>query len=363
MDLSSIIGNEEIKASLNHMVAHERVGHSLLFAGPDGIGKSLFATALATEMLGGDASQRQKVQQGTHPDLHVYRPEGKVAMHSIDSLRGLSDEVHLPPNEAKYKIFIIHDADRMLPTSANALLKTFEEPAPQTLILLLSSIPQALLPTVLSRCRRLYFKPISEQLIASFLQERHSCEVEVAKRVAAQANGSIGRAVGLLNQQGDSQRELVLNTLARGRLSGYKELSQIVDVLHEYFEKLKEDLTTFCTQEIAPVGFEELSAVQREAIQKEIDGAITLRVREQVDALLEAVLGWYRDIELICCGGDMRLLTHRDRADVLQHAYESGRLRPLPDVQAAVAEARLNIARSSSIRTTLESLFLKLDLL
>ena len=284
-------------------------------------------------------------------------------MHSIDSLRALSEEVYLPPNEAAYKVFVIHDADRMLPTSANALLKTFEEPAPHTLILLLSSFPQALLPTVLSRCRRLYFQPIPEDAIALFLQQRHGCDAGVAGGIAAQANGSIGRALGLLSQKGDEQRELVLNTLSRGKLASYKELSQVVDVLHEYFEKLKEDLTAYCTEEIAPVGFEDLSAVQREAIQKEIDGAITLRVREQVDAILETVLGWYRDLELIHCSGDVRLLAHRDRAAILQNAYESGRLRPLPSVQEAVAEARLNIARSSSIRTTLESLFLKLDLL
>src|SRR4051812_17594000 len=139
MDFFGIIGNEEIKASLKYMVATKRVGHSLLFAGRDGIGKSLFAMALAIEMLGGTPAQKQRIIDGTHPDLHIYRPEGKVAMHSIDSLRAFSDDVYMAPTEAPYKVFVMHDADRMLPTSANALLKTFEEPAPQTLIIMLTS--------------------------------------------------------------------------------------------------------------------------------------------------------------------------------------------------------------------------------
>ncbi len=361
MDFSHIIGNQEIKDALNHMVATGRIGHSLLFAGCDGIGKSLFATTLAAKMLGGSPAQLQRIVNGTHPDLHVYRPEGKVAMHSIDSLRSFSDAVYMPPTEAAYKVFIVHDADRMLGTSANALLKTFEEPASRTLIILLSSCPQALISTVISRCRKLYFRPISEELIVQVLQEKHACTN--AQVIAAQANGSMGRALALMGEGANAQRDLVLDLLARGKLSTYKQLSEVVTVLHDYFEKLKEDLIQSCTQDIAPVGFEELSAVQREGIQKEIDGAVTLRVREQVDVLLEAVLGWFRDLELLHCGGNPTLLAHRDRQAVLSQRLQSGALKPVPQVQEAVAEARLNISRSSSIKSTLESLFLKLGLL
>lgn len=348
MDLSHIIGNEDIKAALQRMLATQRVGHSLLFAGMEGIGKSLFAVALAKTLLATDRLN--------HPDLHIYRPEGKLAMHSIDTMRGFCEEVYMPPNEAKHKVFIIQDADRMLPTSANALLKTFEEPASHTLIILISSNPQALLPTVISRCRRLYFQPIPEALIADFLPEN-------AKHLAARAGGSIGRALRLAKQEEDSKRDLVLNTLARGRLSTYKELANVVDQLHSNFEALKDSLLTACTAEIAPKGFEELTAVQRDAFQKEIDGAATLRVREEVDALLEVILGWYRDLELLRCSGNEALLIHRDKVEDLHQLFQYGQLKRLNVVQEAIAEARINISRSSSIRSTLESLFLKLDLL
>ncbi|MDP1834552.1 MAG: DNA polymerase III subunit [Chlamydiales bacterium] len=355
MDLSHIIGNDEIKTFLLRMISTERVGHSLLFAGTDGIGKSLFATALAQNLL---ATTREN-----HPDLHIYRPEGKLAMHSIDTMRAFNDEVHMPPNEAKYKVFIIHDADRMLSTGANALLKTFEEPSPHTLIILLSSSPQALLPTVMSRCRKLYFQPIAEAQIAAFLQQKHSCSIKEAERIAARSSGSIGRAMRLLSQPDDNKRDLMLDTLSSGRLPTYKHLATVVDTLNTSFEALKESLSAACTSEIAPRGFEELTATQRDAFQKEIDGAVTLRVREEVDALFEVIMGWYRDLELLRCGGNTNLLVHRDRLEPLRHAFQCGRNRPLKDVQEAVVEARTNIQRSSSIRSTLESLLLKLDLI
>ncbi len=362
MDFSHLYGNDDIKRYLKRMVQEGRVGHSLLFAGREGIGKGLFALVLATELLGGEG-QRQRIEEGKHPDLHVYRPEGKLAMHSIDTMRSFSDEIYLPPNEARYKVFILHDADRMLPTSANALLKTFEEPAPQTLIILLSSNPQAILPTVLSRCRRLYFQPIPDSIIADFLQQKHSCPPQEAQRLATLASGSIGRALRLLEQQGDTKRDLLLDLLGRGVVGSYKELHQVADSFHSDFETLKEELVTACTHEMAPNGFDDLTAVQRDAVQKEIDGAVTLRIREEVDHLLEALLAWYRDLELLRCSGNNALLIHADKAEALQHAFQSGHMRPLDTVQQAVAEARTNIARSSSIRSTLESLFLKLNLL
>ena len=77
---------------------------------------------------------------------------------SLSLGREMCEKVYMAPFEAKWKIFIIEDAERMLPTSANALLKTFEEPAPNSVIILISDHPERLLPTVLSRCRKVHFQ-------------------------------------------------------------------------------------------------------------------------------------------------------------------------------------------------------------
>lgn len=92
-----------------------------------------------------------KIDSGNHPDLHYYAPEGKSDLHPIASIHQMIGEMSLPPFEAKRKVFILEDAEKMLPSSSNALLKTLEEPHEDTYFLLLSRHPDRLLPTILSR--------------------------------------------------------------------------------------------------------------------------------------------------------------------------------------------------------------------
>ena len=129
---------------LEKMIASEKIPHALLFTGAKGAEK---ATAFASTLIG----------PPPHPDIHEYFPEGKGNMHPIHTMRKLTEEVGFVPYQAKWKLFIIHEAEKMLPTSSNALLKTFEEPTAHTIILLLSKYPERMLPTVLSRCQKMDF--------------------------------------------------------------------------------------------------------------------------------------------------------------------------------------------------------------
>jgi DNA polymerase-3 subunit delta' len=113
---------------------------------------------------------------GTHPDLHVIQPEeGKVAL-SIDQIRELSGDLVLLPHLASLKIAIIRPAESMTPSAANALLKTLEEPAGATLLLLVSARPSALPPTVRSRCQAVRFRPPPAALARAWLAERREQE-------------------------------------------------------------------------------------------------------------------------------------------------------------------------------------------
>jgi len=102
---------------------------------------------LAKQLLG----PSPKIDSGNHPDLHYYAPEGKSGLHPIASIHQMIAEMSLPPFEAKCKVFILEDADAMLPSSSNALLKTLEEPNEDTYFLLMTHHPDRLLPTIRSR--------------------------------------------------------------------------------------------------------------------------------------------------------------------------------------------------------------------
>ena len=276
---SQIIGNEEIKKQLERMVAKRAIGHALLFSGPDGIGKSLFACALAARIMKEYDPERdhaRKIAHGQHPDVHIYRPEGKLGLHSIQALRQLSEEVHLPPYEANWKVFIIHDADRMLSYSANALLKTFEEPPPRTLIILLSSSSAALLPTILSRCCTLHFKLLSPSSIQTFLKQHYSLDEAVCDQLVKQAQGSIGRAIQLATQ-GNAIRTVVLSLLARGLFSDYRSLQEGVQLISEQVETAKKQVEELAKEELTKLSSVHLSVQQQHALEKELEG-VTLKI-------------------------------------------------------------------------------------
>jgi DNA polymerase-3 subunit delta' len=333
-----------------------------LFGGVDGIGKSLFAEAFAKLLLCMDdphGTNRRKIESGNHPDIRVYRPEGKIGMHSIASMRQFNEEVYMAPYEAKWKVFIIHDADRMLSYSANALLKTFEEPGQDTIIILLSSSPAALLPTVLSRCRSIFFNPLSEQEIASFVINRFNKTEEEAGMIAAMSQGSVGQAVRLANQDISPIRGLLLDFLQKGKWGHFKELTGIAAEIAGRIDAEKKEIEVEIRKTLLKGAGEDLSVTQKQALEKEVDGAVTMYAMQEAYALFEIVLAWYRDAHLLKLNGNPAYLMHRDYVDSCRRLSQND-VMPLETVQTAIAEVKLLLERSTSLQICLENLFLKL---
>ena len=360
---SQMIGNETIKRQLASMVSKRAIGHALLFAGPDGIGKSLFAWALAASVLAEydpGKDHARKIQTGQHPDIHVYRPEGKLGLHSIQSMRQLSEEVSLPPFESSWKVFIIHEADRMLSYSANALLKTFEEPPPRTIIILLSRSQAVLMPTILSRCSTLHFQALSEELIEAALKERGLLDHAKRAQIARHAQGSLGRALRLV-EQGDAFRSTVLDLLAQGRLGNYRLLRESIQSLSEKVEAAKKQAEDAAKEEFGKTQADQLSALQRNAIEKELEGIAAMALAQESQAIFDLILSWYRDLQVLLLGGQPSQLANPDYMAALEQAVQRGEYQPLNQVYEAVEEAYLTLQRSTPIALCLETLLLKLD--
>jgi DNA polymerase III gamma/tau subunit len=266
MTFANLLGNEPIKTYLSRALETGCLHHTILFSGPDGIGKSLFAKALAQNLL---ESSVERVQNEIHPDLHLLRPESKSGTHLVEQLRDMIEEVHKPPFEAKQKVFIIYDAHRMLSVAANMLLKTFEEPNLDCQIVLISSSPGELLATIRSRCIHLIFQPISEDQISSFLQRKYSM---------------------------DSGRSLSLARLSMGSLSHALELMQ-----NDWSEKVGRILIDAMEKKISPTqAIEEI-----EGLFSDLEG---IAFHQQAELLIATYLMWTRDQELKLSSGDARLL-------------------------------------------------------
>lgn len=336
------------------MVNKKAIANSLLFAGPSGIGKSLFAEAFAAMLVGKSAEN--------HPDIHHYRPEGKLGLHSISALRKLCEEVYFPPYEANYKVFIIHEAERMLVYSANALLKTFEEPPGNTVIILLSSAPASLIPTVISRCRSVHFRSLAQEEVEQYIQKKYHLEPEKIQSIAGLSQGSIGRAVQLLEQKEDGIRTSLFEILKQGKHANYKYLLASVENLTEKIESAKKQTEEAVKEELYKIPSENMSAFHKQALEKELEGAVSLVQTQEMHALLDMILSWYRDLHLLHLGGKTCYLINLDYESQLIQVLQRGIL-PLKKVIEAIEEIKLALQRSTSINICLENLFLKLNLI
>lgn len=214
-----IIGHERPLNMVKAMLARGRLPHALLITGPAGIGKYTLALALAQAVNCEQPERGEpcgicpacgKIERGAHPDVVVLEPEGRTRVIKIDAVRELRNQVAYHPFEGRTKVFIIRQAERMGNEAANALLKTLEEPPPQSLILLTAPEETDLLPTVVSRCLRLGLAPLSRQLIIDWLRRERDIDESEARLLATLAGGCLGRVTDIEPvETRDKQREIV----------------------------------------------------------------------------------------------------------------------------------------------------------
>ena len=220
---AAIRGHATVCAGLRQAAARERLAHGLLFAGPDGVGKRAVAQALAAWLQcrargPDDACGRcdacRQVAAGTHPDvLTIAVPSGKQEI-GIDRIRELKRFASLQPAQGRAKVAIIDEAPALTVPAQNALLKTLEEPPPRSFVILVAASPDALLPTVRSRCRRLRFGPLPTADVVEILTGVPGIAPAVADALARLAEGSPGRALLLHRTFGDVAAGLLTGALA-----------------------------------------------------------------------------------------------------------------------------------------------------
>lgn len=192
---------------LRRAAAGGRVAHAYLFAGPAGVGKATCARALSGALNCLEAPGEgchtcpscQKIEKGLHPDLIQICPEG--ALIKIDQVRALEESLAYPPHEGRTRLVLIDGAEQLNLNAANALLKSVEEPGQGTIFVLAASVPHRVVPTLISRCQRIRFTPLKEDLIFQILSRNSEADTRDLHAAAAYAEGSAGRALSLLEEE------------------------------------------------------------------------------------------------------------------------------------------------------------------
>lgn len=234
MPFRAVAGHHRILTLLSRAIARKTLPPAFLLAGPHGVGKRPTAVAIAQTLnclapstrLGagpgaagefemdacGTCDSCRRIARGVHPDVIVIEP-GDMGSIKIEQVRDVIDRAGYRPFEGRRRVVIVDEADAMMPAAQNALLKTLEEPPSASVFILVSSMPDALLPTVRSRCPRLRFGPLSASEIAHVLIRDHGYSETDARAAAADADGSVGLALAAESMDLTEAREIAKQVL------------------------------------------------------------------------------------------------------------------------------------------------------
>lgn len=208
-NFSEVVGQKQILNHLQTAINTNKVSHAYIFDGEKGCGKKFvanaFAKALQCEVGKGIACNKCKsciqAENRNHPDIIRVIHE-KPNSISVDEIRTqLVGDVQIKPYSSAHKVYIVADADKMTPQAQNALLKTIEEPPAYAIIILLTTNAASLLPTILSRCVTLSFKPVPDADVKAYLMEHVQVPDYQADICVAFAQGNIGKAVQLASSE------------------------------------------------------------------------------------------------------------------------------------------------------------------
>ena len=315
------IGHEWAVAMLAR-AAQTQPAHAYLFTGPSHIGKMTLACdfARALNCEGDDPPCgvcRVCVQIGAsrHPDFHLVQRQPDKSEILVEQLRELQNDLTFKPYEARWRVAVIENAQEANVSAANSFLKTLEEPGPQVVIVLTAPNPEAVIPTIRSRCQIMPLRTLPL--------------------------GQVEQALGDVFHVAPEPAQL-LSRLSVGRIGWAISASQDEEVLSQRTARLQEMLG------LLP---------QSRAARIEQAGRLT-RTENEVGPLLELWLSWWRDL-LLVKGGCAEAIVNVDLRERLCRDAESLELSAIRKTIEAIQSARRQIGQNVNPRLALEVMLLE----
>jgi DNA polymerase-3 subunit delta' len=355
-----LVGQERVAGFLRAAVESGAASHAYLFVGPPGSGKRsaalLLACALVCEDGGcGACPACARVRRGAHPDVRIVEPAG-AASYLVEQVRDdLVPDMFLAPADGHAKVYIIDHAEALGDASANAFLKTLEEPPSAVTIVLLTEDYDAVLPTITSRCQAVRFSPVPTGRALALLAERTGAGEDEALAALAACSGDVPRALEFLRSPARREaRDHVLAVLrdlpvmdARDVLVSARDLLREVRVP---LEELKERQVVEMRERTDFMG----RAGQTKDVEQRHKREITAREREAVLELIAVAESWTRDVLLASAGAHG--VSNRDAADDIATAASCMEQGAIQRGSEAVVRARRRVSYNVSPQLAVEAM-------
>ena len=319
MIFDHIIGQKKALARLKGYVDSQMLDGAYLFTGPAGVGKRLVAHTFAKAVncltpgaYGCDSCiSCRKIEKDAHPDIHMIdsnQEDTKASLEpgedsnqiKIAQIRALQEDINYRPYEGRKKVFIINNAHQLNLESANAFLKTLEEPPRDSLIILITDRPSLLLPTVLSRCRVVKFYPMQRNVLLETLMLRSKAGESIAQEqahfLAYYSEGSLGVSLKLQSQ------------------GLFQQKNRIIDL--------------FCS------------------LGKQADDQVFLASRQDLLTSFNIMVSWFRDIYMLKIGVAQNELINADRFRDLESLAGAYSFVEIDRIFNVLSESVLNVGRN-----------------
>ena len=338
MRLSDIIAQDIAIRALRSSIRRGAVAHAYLFAGPRNCGKTTAALAFASALNCADPSPEGdscglcmscvRIESGQDADVQLISPAGDQT--KMDQMQEMIKNLNYAPLSGKYRVYIIEQADTLNPHSENCILKILEEPPPYAVLILLSSNPNSLLPTIRSRCRTVRFRRASAVEVEDALRARLELPDDEMRTIAACSQGLIGRAFGMASgSKLVEERQIVLQALKDSVLGHPVTALRVAEELVDLATPKKNDP-------------DERSRVRR------------------LTEMLDHILSWYDDLLALKIRGEGTAAANVDYLDdlrALSARYSPDRLR---DSIRTIMDTRRYLVGNITPQLALENMFFEI---
>lgn len=195
-----VVGQESITKTLENAIAKDHLAQALLFCGPRGVGKTTCARILAKKINDND----EAAAQDNDFSFNIFELDA-ASNNSVEDIRNLIDQVRIPPQVGKYKVYIIDEVHMLSQAAFNAFLKTLEEPPAHAIFILATTEKHKIIPTILSRCQIFDFKRIGVTDTKNYLQKIAKtkgiqAEEEALQLIAQKADGAMRDALSIFDR-------------------------------------------------------------------------------------------------------------------------------------------------------------------